>query len=509
MRTLLLGVDFMYDKDGNLIPIEINTNVGWDGTGVIENSSALNEDYSEIVDLSELEAFITEQSFNKVVYIGIVPAVSSGLSKIAIKLGLEYHQEKLGSGGITVPFIEDNDTTLIIRSAYDTTALVDETYCRDKINYLSLIKNEQFGTQFAYVDNTSTLINTIITLVDNGNHPNFILKYRYPSYDKKVYPKLFKATTQEQLNTIIQNNVTSDYFLTPFYLNESKLYQGNITVTRVLSLLIPPALTSITLGSYAKSSDLSILGLTPTFNSSTFELDQELRGAYLVQGNNFASPKLSDDDFIEMADGTFKTAEALQIGDEVLTIDIPNPTNTDLVNEFANFHIDYDTLVSGSSYSTNRITNKVRVNRLTEVVKITFTDSTDWYDTANSSYLTDVDGDIKYTQIKKLSKGDILVLVNSNNTSSVDYVQKTIDTVETVKEMFSGWDITVENQHMFLTVSQPELLTTDPSQKPTSYVAIEHNNIPCPYTTQCVSNSPQCPKAAPTCYYGVCKATFC
>ena len=75
--------------------------------------------------------------------------------------------------------------------------------------------------------------------------------------------------------------------------------------------------------------------------------------------------------------------------------------------------------------------------------------------------------------------------------------------------MFSGWDITVENQHMFLTVSQPELLTTDPSQKPTSYVAIEHNNIPCPYTTQCVSNSPQCPKAAPTCYYGVCKATFC
>ena len=141
MRTLLLGVDFMYDKDGNLIPIEINTNVGWDGTGVIENSSALNEDYSEIVDLSELEAFITEQSFNKVVYIGIVPAVSSGLSKIAIKLGLEYHQEKLGSGGITVPFIEDNDTTLIIRSAYDTTALVDETYCRDKINYLSLIRN--------------------------------------------------------------------------------------------------------------------------------------------------------------------------------------------------------------------------------------------------------------------------------------------------------------------------------------------------------------------------------
>lgn len=509
MRTLLLGVDFMYDKNGNLIPIEINTSVGWDGTGIIENFTSLNEDYSEIVDLSELESFITERGFNKIVYIGVVPPISSGLSKIANKLSLEYHQEKTGINSITVPFIEDNDTTLIIRSAYDTTALVDENYCRDKINYLSLIKNEQFGTQFAYIDDTNTLINTITTLVDNGNHPNFILKYRYPTYDKKVYPKLFKATTQEQLNTIIEDNVTSDYFLTPFYLNESKLYQGNITVTRVLSLLIPPDLTSITLGSYTKPSDLSILGLTPTYNSSTFELNQEFRGAYLVQGNNFTSPKLSDDDFIEMADGTFKSAQDLQIGDEILTIDIPNPNNVNLIDEFADFHIDYNTLVSGSSYSINRVINKIRVNRLAEILKITFTDSTDWYDTANSSYLTDVDGDIKYTELKKLTKGDNLVLVNSNNTSSVDYVQKTIDTIEIVKEMFSGWDITVERQHMFLTISQPELLATDPSQRPTSYVAIEHNFTPCTFYFSCIPFYPQCPKNAPSCDAGACRSYDC
>lgn len=509
MRTVLLGVDFMYDKDGNLIPIELNTNVGWDGTGIIEDFARLDEDYSEIADLTELESFIAERNFNKVVYIGVVPAISSGLSKIAVKLGLEYHQEKLGNSSITVPFIEDNDTTLIIRSAYDTTALLDETYCKDKINYLDLIKNEQFGAEFAYVDHTDTLISTIVTLVDNGNHPNFILKYRYPSYDKRVYPKLFRATTQEELNTIIQDNVTSDYFLTPFYLNESKLYQGNITVTRVLSLLFPPDLESIVLGSYTKPSDLSILGLTPTYDSNTFELDQELRGAYLVQGNHFTTPKLSDEDLIEMADGTFKTAEDLQIGDIVLTIDIPNPDNTDLINETANFHIDYDTLVSGSSYSTNKVTNKVRVNRLTSILKFTFTDGTDWYDTSNSSYLTDVDGDIKYTQVNHLRQGDKLVLVNTNNTSSVDYTQKTIDTVEIAKEMFSGWEITVENQHMFLTVSQPELLATDPSQKPTSYAAIEHNALPCPYTYTCVPYSPQCPKSVPNCHYGTCKAALC
>jgi hypothetical protein len=512
MRTLLLGVDFMYNKDGDLIPIEVNTNVGWDGTGIIENYSKADKDYSEILDLSELESFIVEQGFIKIVYIGTLSVVDIEISKIATKLNLEYQLERVRLDSITIPFIEDNDTTLIIRSAYDTTAIVDDTYCKDKVNYLDLIKNQQFGPEFAYIDySTNTLVNTIVTLVDNGNHPNFILKYRYPSYDKKVYPKLFKATTQEELNTIIQNNVTSDYFLMPFYLNENKLYQGNITVTRVLSLLLPPDLTSMFLGSYTKPSDLSILGLVPTYNSDTFELNKELRGAYLVQGNGFTSPKLSDEDLIEMADGTFKTAEDLQVGDEVLTINIPNPENTDLENESANFNINYDTLISGSSYSTNKVTHKVRVNRLTSVLKLTFTDGTDWYDTANSSYLTDVDGDIRFTKIELLSVGDKLVLVDSNNTSSVDYVQKTINTIEIVKEIFSGWDITVERQHMFLTVSQPELLATDPSQKPTSYVAIEHNSIPCdigPFTS-CISFFSGCPKATPTCYYGTCVGFLC
>ena len=36
MRTVLIGSDFMYDKDGNLKPIEINTAVGWDGAERVE-----------------------------------------------------------------------------------------------------------------------------------------------------------------------------------------------------------------------------------------------------------------------------------------------------------------------------------------------------------------------------------------------------------------------------------------------------------------------------------------
>ena len=57
MRTVLIGSDFMYNKDGNLVPIEINTAVGWHRNKIETDSSS--------VDLTTLNSFITEQGFTK------------------------------------------------------------------------------------------------------------------------------------------------------------------------------------------------------------------------------------------------------------------------------------------------------------------------------------------------------------------------------------------------------------------------------------------------------------
>ena len=55
MRTVLIGSDFVYNKDGNLVPIELNTNVGWVNLTVEDNDTAL--------DFTTLSSFITEKSF--------------------------------------------------------------------------------------------------------------------------------------------------------------------------------------------------------------------------------------------------------------------------------------------------------------------------------------------------------------------------------------------------------------------------------------------------------------
>jgi hypothetical protein len=123
MRTVLIGSDFMYDKDGNLKPIEINTAVGWDGLQKIE-------DNIDCLDLTGLYQFIETKGFTSVHYVGDIPYINETLETYYSGSSITYEYHLVNKLAITVPFIEDNDETLIIRSSYDTTALVDDTYCK-------------------------------------------------------------------------------------------------------------------------------------------------------------------------------------------------------------------------------------------------------------------------------------------------------------------------------------------------------------------------------------------
>ena len=72
MRTVLIGSDFMYDKDGNLKPIEINTAVGWDGPEKIEADI-------DCLDLTSLYEFVETNGFTSIHYIGDLGMLNKAL----------------------------------------------------------------------------------------------------------------------------------------------------------------------------------------------------------------------------------------------------------------------------------------------------------------------------------------------------------------------------------------------------------------------------------------------
>ena len=491
MRTVLIGSDFMYDKDSNLRPIEINTAVGWDGPEKVE-------DDEDCLDLAGLYQFVTDNNFEKIHYVGDIGPFHKALNAHYTGSSVMYEFHGVGATSITIPYIEDSETTLIIRSAYDTTALVDDTYCRDKIAFMELIKDSSVGSQFAYMDDTNTLVNHITTINDNGVHPNFILKARYPGYDKSIYPKFFKVTTQAELNTVIENNVTSDYFLMEYLCNMSKIWEGHLTVLRSLNLLFPPNLESIQIGQYTKLNQNMLLE-DVTYDSSTFEVDQSFKESYSTNPISGFQPKLLDTDTVEMADGSFKTALDLQVGDIIKTIEIPNENGTSIDSySSTGFSLTYSTLLTDTVYTTNKVTNKQKVNILTFINELTFEDGSTWEDTMGSRYLTEREDAVTFRSLFDVLSGDSVILLDTTD-NNINFIKKTVTANTQVKRVFSGWFISVENAMLFLT-------KTSGSTNNESFVSIEHNFLPCPNyacINYCGAPCPSCPKNM-TCAFGNC-----
>ncbi len=499
MRTVLIGSDFMYNNEGNLVPIEINTAIGWSS-----NKFESNED---IVDVSALQPFVQLQGFTKIYYIGALKPVSEKLQEMSTSLGIEFEFIRVDSSSITVPSVEDNDQTLIIRSAYDVTAVVDETYCKDKVEFLNLIYNTEFGSQFAYIGGDGVLVNNITSIKDNGPHPNFLLKAVNPSYDKNIYPKFFKVTTQEELDIVLQN-VDENYFLMEFHLNMDSLYQNHIKVIRSMNILYPPTLESISIGAYTTfcNGDLDEL---PTFDLETFEL-KTLRNNYISIDNGFVKPKLEDSDLVQMADGSFKTANDLEVGDMVKTIIIPNPSGSQKGNENIDYHITFDELQSGTTYSSNKVLNKERRFAYTYTKVITFTDGTEWEDTEGSIYLSYKNDEVRFLSLNEsaspddlLQVGNQVILLDTTDETTPSFIMKEVQSIDKTSRFFGGWVITVEEEHLFLTKSP---------DSNSSFVAIEHNvgcsaygcyqTFQCPKsvfyccgpTSRCVPNCAFCPQ---------------
>jgi hypothetical protein len=100
---------------------------------------------------------------------------------------------------------------------------------------------------------------------------------------------------------------------------------------------------------------------------------------------------------------------------------------------------------------------------------IDFDDNTTWSDTINSMYLVLNDGLVKFKRLDTLSAGDVILLINTSNTNEVTVEQKTISNITSGPNKFSGWVITVERTHLFLTKTSGSIVDSP------SFAAIEHN----------------------------------
>lgn len=460
MKAVLVGSDLMYRKDGSLAPIEINTNVGWDEPNRVESED-------EIFDVADLVNYVTTHDITEVVFLPgtagkFLRLLKEALPDITVRRPEKYEE------------VEDLKNRLIIRTHYSDEALVD-SFCRDKIDFLKSLKGTNLEVE--YLLKTEDGFEGEITSVETGypaGVPNFILKYRYPNYDKGEYPKLYRFESIEDLVDFAEE-MPEDFFLMPYYFCENELWEGRrIQMIRDWNLFIANeegGLDSVEVGKYTKLCDTLDL---EAVEYGDFELEESLRGMFLTTGwyNNDSSEMalLDEGDLVWMADGSWKKVEDLREGDKVKSLEVPAKKNGFSTKfHIGNYGVSLEQLEQETFYVENEVKKIKKLNRFDNIVKFTFTDGTDWYDTGYSSYPTVNSRDqVEFKTLKMIKEGSKVVLVNIEDTENPKFEVKEVAKIKTERKLLEGgYTVELDNSHLFISRTQEDAQ---------AYAAIEHND---------------------------------
>lgn len=475
MRAVLLGSDLMYDKSGRLVPIEINTNVGYDNNNRVESTD-------EWLDLSNIVSYVQEKKFEKVVL-----DISSTLRKSFkdFEQRLRKALEEIVEVNVTEEEdYKDEENELYIRVRFSGEAIID-SYCRDKVAFLNIIFNSSKITQEFLYKEDGEVKGTLTTFFRNEEDPNYVVKYRYPQYNTDEYPKYYKLKSIRGVQKLAES-LEDGYFVMPCHLNKDNMYKGErFVLFRQWSLIVPDeekTLKAIDMGSYTKLSGKVDRSLN-RFDEKTGEL-LEGRNNYISKFwmKNVKDVLLEEGDQVLMADGTWKDIEVVEKGDKVLSVDVPHTEDVDIRKHVGNLNITVEELREDSKYTVNEVTSKEKVEGFQNIVHMTFEeDSEEWWDTENSSYLTldRKDETVEFREIKDLVVGDKIYLVKIGNIEEVEYVERTIKEVWTERKLEEGYTLALDGSHLFITRAQ---------ESTSGYISIEHNAVS-PWCGICQNNS--------------------
>ena len=408
MKAVLLGVDFL-NLEGQMKFLEINTDV------YIPNIS-----YNSF-DFNALETYLVEGTFTKfrIIYKTENTATEfiNRLEAICVSNNITFETVPVAVDSITIPFFEDLENEFTLRISYDITALIDDVYCRDKKELLSLIFN---GNQTdlipkTYFQKDSTTFDNLSNLIDNGIHPNLIVKKSLPDFAKNNFPEFHKLSTEQAL-TDVKNAMDADLIAQEFKYNSNNLWNGKIRDhIRYWLILCSDATTTIDFGGYISSNALPLDSQYISYSGSI--LNDESRILYFSNPSRTGVGIPAEYETIKIVDGVEVSIPIsdIELGDVVKAISLPELSDT------SNTQGAMDWLYTGSINDITYTTASVIV-KMNEAVN-------EWFIKVNYS----IEGESNYMLVNLVE----LVLTSDANGNNL--------TFKAASELISGDYIVVSN----------------------------------------------------------------
>jgi hypothetical protein len=390
------------------------------------------------------------------------------ISEIMVEIGGVFESHEVAKNSITVPFIEDAEDTLIIRTSYDSTAIVDEEYTKDKVNFHKLITGKPYSTKIYYYSNTDTNLNidnlTELHLTD-GVTPNYVIKTRYPhTTDYINYPKFYKIASLEDLESL-KSSLADTEFMEEYHINSENFVNDKIGVIRSLDILYGGTLSCLHLGSYVMTSAIKNNEWETTYDENGL-ISQQSRLLWMTKSPSFRISTtryiMDDDTPIIYNDGSLKYPNQMLENDIIKTLSLPwvpenevsstgEPLYVPNVNS-GTFAEDLNTFATGS-------TNVVHLgseNKEALMIRVTLENGITYEDLPNSAMMLEEYDTLRTTfaYTNRFRINDSIVFFDYTNNTLVKSKINDLEIVYLTKVIY---DLDVETNDVFLPVADSTL----------------------------------------------------
>lgn len=419
MKGTIIGTDLL-EYNGGVKILETNTNT----TIFNEGADLLYYDglFTMLVSnsITEFHYIWTEGDSHK-------PGIEPYRFKVLLEQkcsenNISFTEYVVPKGAITVPYVEDASHKFILRQAYDTTALVDETYCADKFEFFSLMSGSTYVPK-TYQSDATLGIDTIDSLTDNGSNPNILIKARYPNYDTDAYPELHILTDTTELASL-KSATPTNYLLQEFVFSEDNLVEGRYSIIRSIDIIYGGSLDVINMGGYKQSAIIPLTFTATELLPNTTKLNKKSKYKYITKdigGDTSIEYHTDDDSVILDYTGSLLDVDTIKLGDYVKSINFEDKGGYNAANFTANIttytwdstlQLSNETLTQMSSSLQQIVSSSVD----TIYIKITLEDGRSWVDSPSCTYYIEESGSLttRFEKLNKMYVGDKLVITDSN-----------------------------------------------------------------------------------------------
>jgi len=278
MKSVLIGADILKLEDGYKL-LEINT-----------DADLFLPDLPYL-DLAPLFSYLEANSYTKLVIIykrkHISEDVINYFQQMCDTKSVTLEKLVIMNNSVTVPSITEESNTFYLRCAYDVTAIIDDTYCRNKSEVAKVLfdsGNESVlpKTYLKYTED-GTILDNLTAPVDNGVSPNIIAKKILPDFDKINFPAFYNIRSSDDLNEL-KTNTPDSVMLQEYKINNNLSSDNQISdVIRMTFILLSDVETMIPLGVTITNNQIPLDTTQITYTNT--KLDDKWKAMYFSNPN--------------------------------------------------------------------------------------------------------------------------------------------------------------------------------------------------------------------------------